>query len=127
MVQPTAAGSRGFTLIEILIVLALIGILASIAVPVYTAHLVKTREAVLLEDLFQMRDAIDKYYSDKGVYPPSLDALVESKYIRSVPVDPFTGASDTWEEVLADNGSGVFDLHSGSDKVGRNGTNYYDW
>ncbi len=125
---------RGFTLIELMIVMTVIGILASIAVPSYQRHLIKAREAVLMEDLYQMRRAIDAYFADHISYPESLDDLVASKYIRDIPRDPFTQATDTWEEVpptpsiegeMAE--GGLEDVHSGDDRVGLNGVPYRDW
>ena len=125
---------RGFTLIELLIVMSVIGILASIVVPNYQRHLIKAREAVLMEDLYQMRRAIDAYFADNISYPDSLDDLVANKYIRDIPRDPFTQTSDTWEEIpptptlegeIAE--GGLEDVHSGSDLVGLNGIPYRDW
>lgn len=128
-------GERGFTLIELLVVLTVIGILASIAVPNYQRSVIKAREAVLMEDLYQIRRAIDAYYVDQGKYPESLEALVEAKYLRGIPIDPITNVSDSWEIVAptprADGGElaegGVQDVRSGSDLVGLNGTPYRDW
>jgi len=125
---------RGFTLIELMIVMTVVGILASIAVPNYQRHLIKAREAVLMEDLYQMRRAIDAYFADNIKYPDSLDDLVANKYLRDVPKDPFTESTDTWEEVaptptlegeIAE--GGLEDVRSGSDLVGLNGTPYRDW
>lgn len=125
---------RGFTLIELLIVITIIGILASIAVPSYQRSTIKARETVLMEDLYQMRRAIDSFYADKSKYPDSLDDLVSSKYLRDIPRDPFTDASDTWQIVPPESGDdgsvaagSVFDVHSGSDKVGLNGVPYSEW
>jgi general secretion pathway protein G len=126
--------SRGFTLIELMIVMTIIGILASIAAPNYQRSVIKAREAVLMENLYQMRRAIDAYFADHTKYPDSLEALVESKYLRGIPVDPFTNTTDTWETVVptpTEEGEvaegGVEDVHSGSDLVGLNGTPYRDW
>jgi general secretion pathway protein G len=125
---------RGFTLIELLIVMTIVGILASIVVPNYQRNLIKAREVVLMEDLHQMRRAIDAYFADHISYPESLDDLVSSKYLRDLPRDPFTKSTDTWEEVaptpsiegeLAE--GGLEDVRSGSDLVGLNGIPYRDW
>ncbi|PLX82237.1 MAG: general secretion pathway protein GspG [Desulfuromonas sp.] len=125
---------RGFTLIELLIVMSIVGILASIAVPSYKRSLIKAREAVLMEDLYQMRRAIDSYFADNLRYPASLQDLADSKYLRGLPRDPFTGSADTWEETaptpvgegdVAD--GGVEDVHSGSDLMGLNGIPYREW
>lgn len=118
---------KGFTLMEILIVLSMIAILAAIAVPIYNQSLLKARETVLKENLYQVRDAIDKYYSDKGGYPASLSTLVSERYIRELPLDPIENSKETWEEVYNDNGEGITDLKSSSDKVGRNGKPYSEW
>lgn len=127
-------GVRGFTLIELLIVMTIIGILASIAVPSYQRSAIRAREAVLQEDLYQMRRAIDAYYSDHAKYPDTLDALVQDKYLRGIPSDPFTHSDKTWVTVPPEPsaegeqpGGEVFDVHSGSDLVGLNGIPYKDW
>lgn len=126
--------STGFTLIELLIVMTIIGILAAIAVPSYQRSLIKAREAVLLEDLYQIRRAIDAHFADRISYPDSLENLVENKYLRGIPRDPFTDSSDSWTTVppepspdgeLAE--GGVFDVRSGSDLVGLNGVPYNEW
>jgi len=126
--------SKGFTLIELMIVMTIIGILASIAAPNYQRSVIKAREAVLMENLYQMRRAIDAYFADHTKYPDSLETLVESKYLRGLPVDPFTNTADSWETVVptpTEEGEvaegGVEDVHSGSDLVGLNGTPYRDW
>ena len=125
---------KGFTLIELLIVLSIVGILASIVVPNYQRHLIKAREAVLMEDLYQMRRAIDAYFADHIRYPESLDDLVASKYLREIPRDPFTQSTETWEEIpptpslegeIAE--GGLEDVRSGDDRVGLNGIPYRDW
>jgi len=117
-----------------MVVMSLIVILASIGLAVYSNSVVRAKESVLKEDLFRMRDAIDQYYADKGEYPASLDALVSDKYLRTIPVDPFTNSPDTWQTILSDPdpanataGSGVYDVRSGSDQLALDGTNYSDW
>jgi general secretion pathway protein G len=128
------ASERGFTLIELMIVMSLIVILASIGLAIYTNSVTKAKESVLKEDLFRMRDAIDQYYSDKTKYPSSLQDLVSEKYLRSIPVDPFTNSADTWREVPAEPDPanptiqpGVYDVRSGSELKALDGTNYSDW
>jgi general secretion pathway protein G len=125
---------KGFTLIELLIVMTIIGILASIVVPNYQRNLIKAREAVLLEDLYQMRRAIDAYFADHISYPESLDDLVDNKYLRDIPRDPFTQSTETWEEIpptpsvegeIAE--GGLQDVRSGSDLIGLDGIPYRDW
>ncbi len=118
---------KGFTLIEILIVLSLIAILAAIAVPVYNQSLLRARETVLKENLYQVRNAIDKYYGDKGAYPGTLSTLVEERYIRSLPLDPITNSTDQWEEVYNDDGEGITDLKSFSTKLSIDGIPYNEW
>ena len=125
---------RGFTLIELLIVMTIIGILASIAVPSYQRSTIKARESVLLEDLYQMRRAIDAYFADHAGYPDSLASLVEKRYLRGVPRDPFTGSADTWKTLSPEpasegevQGGNVFDVASGSKLVGLNGIPYSEW
>ena len=124
----------GFTLIELMVVMSLIVILASIGLTVYTNSVVRAKESVLKEDLFRMRDAIDQYYADKGKYPATLDALVSDKYLRSIPVDPFTNSADTWRAVPSEPDPtnptaepGVYDVRSGSDQQALDGTHYADW
>jgi general secretion pathway protein G len=132
--QNRKKSQQGFTLIELLIVMSIVGILASIVVPNYQRNLIKAREAVLMEDLHQMRRAIDAYFADHIRYPESLDDLVASKYLRDIPRDPFTKETDTWEEIAPTPSvegefaeGGLEDVHSGSDLVGLNGIPYRDW
>ena len=126
--------ARGFTLIELLVVMSIIVTLAAIGFAVYGNSIRRAKEATLKEDLFRMRDAIDQYYADKNKYPPTLDALVEARYLRSVPVDPFTRSADTWQTIPAEpdpaNPSvepGIYDVRSGSDETSTDGTKYSDW
>jgi len=125
---------RGFTLIELLIVMTIIGILAAIAVPSYQRSVIRAREAVLLEDLYQLRNSIDAFYADNAAYPGSLEEMVEKKYLRAFPKDPFTQSAETWECVppeMSEDGEfaegGCFDVRSGSDLVGLNGVPYNEW
>jgi general secretion pathway protein G len=125
---------RGFTLVELLIVLSLISILAAMGVVQYRNSVQLGREAVLRRDLFAMRDAIDQYYADKNKYPASLDALVTDGYLRRIPPDPLTQSADTWQTVPAepDPGNptaepGVYDVKSGAQGTALDGSNYSDW
>ena len=126
--------SEGFTLIELMIVMALIVILAGIGLSVHTNSQTRAREAVLKEDLFRLRDAIDQYYADKNMYPPSLDSLVSEKYLRAIPVDPFTNSAETWQTTMSEldpaNPSaqpGIYDVKSGSERMSLDGTPYSNW
>lgn len=120
---------RGYTLIELLVVMALIGMLLSLAGPRYLGHVDKAKEAVLRQDLAQMRDGIQKYFGDFGRYPDSLQELVDTKYLQRLPVDPVTDRSDTWLVTApAENGHGkVFDVKSGATGQARDGSAYASW
>lgn len=124
--------ARGFTLLELMIVMTIIVILAAIVMPLYQKSVRHAREATLRDSLYQMRKAIDQYQSDKTKLPPSLQALADEKYIREVPVDPITGAKD-WQEATGEDtaslggGSGVTDVHSASGDVSSEGTPYSEW
>lgn len=122
-----AGHAQGFTLIELMIVVSIIGILATIAVPSYQSSVIKARETVLRQDLFTMRELLDQHRADQGKYPPSLDGLVAAGYLRTLPKDPFTNSSDSWQEITEPSEGGVFDVYSGSDLVGTNGTAYNQW
>jgi general secretion pathway protein G len=137
MERPTTPGearaSAGFTLIELITVVALVAILAAIALPNYRVAIIQSREAVLKENLYRLRDLIDQYYVDKGQYPSSLDVLVEEGYLRKLPTDPITQDTD-WTPVYSepdpDNPSetpGVYDVKSTSETPSLAGTPYNEW
>jgi general secretion pathway protein G len=124
----------GFTMIELTVVIALLMILAAMGMAQYRGSLVHAREAVLKEDLFGMRDAIDQYYADKGQYPGTLDSLVSDGYMRKIPEDPFTKSNTTWQTIPAEPDpnnptaeAGVYDVKSGSDATAMNGDKYAEW
>ena len=124
----------GFTLIEILIVITLIFVLAGMALVQHQKSVTSAKEAVLKQDLFRLRDALDQFYADKNKYPASLDELVSEKYVRAIPVDPFTGSTETWQTVMSEpdplNPSaqpGVYDVKSGYEGTALDGTKYSDW
>jgi general secretion pathway protein G len=151
------ADRRGFTLIELMIVVSIIGILAAVAVPNYQWSVIKAKEAVLLEDLYNFRATIDQFYADQGKYPDALNDLKDKGYMREIPKDPFTKANDSWVTVApppetalpaaASSGMGstpimgggtqtggsstgpgnVYDVKSGSNLVGTNGVPYNEW
>ena len=121
------SGERGFTLLEMMIIVSIVGILVTLAVPSYRQSVVRAHEAVLIRDLFTIRDLLDQHRADKGKYPGSLKDLVAVGYLRAVPVDPFTRSATTWQEIYEATEGGVFDVHSGSNLVGTNGTPYNQW
>jgi general secretion pathway protein G len=128
------AAEAGFTLMEIMIVMTLIVTLAGVGLSMYGNSVTRSKEAVLKTDLFRMRDAIDQYYADKNKYPPSLESLVSDKYLRGIPVDPFTSSADTWQTTMSEleagnvaSEPGIFDVKSGSDLTGLDGTPYANW
>ena len=119
---------------ELLVVMSVLSILMTIAVPSYKRSQIRARESVLAEDLYQIRKSIDAFYADHAAYPDSLSQLVESHYLRSLPRDPFTRKNDTWKCITPEpieNGQvaegGCFDICSGSELVGLNGVPYCDW
>lgn len=123
------ARSFGFTLIELLVVMAVIAMLLTIALPRYLQGTDRAKEAVLKENLVQMRRAIDQYYADRGRYPERLEDLVEHKYLRRMPQDPITESSVTWLAVppREPGAGGVFDIKSGAPGTGTDGTAYSEW
>jgi general secretion pathway protein G len=125
---------RGFTLIELLVVISLIVLLASISMLMYRNSVQRGREAVLKEDLFRMRDAIDQHYADKGKYPASLEDLVTAGYLRKVPVDPMTQSADTWQTVQAEPDPanltvepGIYNVRSGAEGEALDGSKFTEW
>jgi general secretion pathway protein G len=125
---------RGFTLIELVVVAAILIVLAGMGLAQYRNSVIRAREAVLKEDLFRMRDAIDQYYADKMQYPSTLDALVSDGYMRKLPDDPFTLSSSTWQTVPSEPdpnnptaSPGVYDVKSGSEATALDNTKYADW
>lgn len=132
MASPIANGKcrlAAFTLIELLVVMAIIAVLLTLAAPRYFTTVEKSKEAVLKQNLTLMREALDKYYGDKGMYPASLATLVEEKYLRATPVDPITGRADSWLTVLDDDpdSGGVYDVRSGAAGTARDGVPYHEW
>lgn len=118
---------KGFTLIELLVVLAIVGTLLLIAVPSYFASLDHARETALKQSLSVMRSAIDQYHGDRGKYPETLGELVSARYLRSIPVDPISGAADQWVLETSGEGGGLRDVKSGAPGNGRDGTAYASW
>lgn len=118
----------GFTLVELMLVLFVVALLASIAAPVLTQTIRQARETTLKENLYVMRKAIDDYRADTGRYPDSLSILTEKRYIRKVPVDPLTERADTWVEIHSEEQlSGILDVRSGSEDKSYDGTAYSEW
>jgi general secretion pathway protein G len=128
------SGEGGFTLVELMIVMAIIMILATIAIPIYVRTLQRAKEATLREDLHTMRTAIDSYTIDKEKAPESLDDLVQAGYLKSIPLDPMTSSSETWITGMSDTMTdinetqgGMDDVHSGSQALASDGTTYNTW
>lgn len=119
----------GFTLIELLVAMAIVALLLSLAVPRYFGSLDKAKDTVLREDLRLLREAIDKFHADKNRYPATLEELVSSRYLRSLPPDPITDSATTWI-VVPPSGhqkGGVYDIKSGASGTGKDGTPYSSW
>jgi general secretion pathway protein G len=132
--MPARRRSGGFTLMELLVVIAIIGIVVTVAAGQYRRSITKAKEAVLKEDLYIMRTAINHYFADKGKYPQDLNALVEDSYIKAIPADPITGSTDSWVTIPSEGDErdisqepGIADVRSGAEGSGIDGTNYADW
>jgi general secretion pathway protein G len=120
---------RGFTLIELLVVLAILATLLTLAIPRYFSSIEKSKEAVLKENLAQMRDAISRYHADRGRYPETLESLATDKYLRKVPLDPLTDSAATWIVVPPEDRDkgGVYDVRSGAPGAGLDGSAFLQW
>jgi len=126
--------ASGFTLIEVLVVLTLVVVLASLGMTQYRNSVTAAEEAVLKENLFRMRDAIDQYYADKNKYPSDLASLASEGYLREVPTDPMTKSKDSWQTIQSEpdpnnpaSQPGINDVKSGSERIALDGTRYADW
>jgi general secretion pathway protein G len=134
MIKSRPRWQRGFTLIELMVVMAIISVLLAIALPIYQKSIVRAKESVLRNNLFTLRSMIDEYTIDKQKAPETLQDLVSQGYLRQIPQDPLTGSDQTWKLIMEDapigggnNPPGIFDVRSGSDKTGLDGTPYADW
>lgn len=133
MARMGSIGKKGYTLLELMIVVAIVGILVTLAIPMFQQSAMKAKEAALKQNLFTMRAVLDQFYADRGDYPESLEALVEEHYLRGIPIDPFTKSATTWTEIPEeqeegdDSPVGVYDVKSGSDDYAMDGTPYKDW
>ena len=126
--------ARGFTFVELIVVITVIVILITMAIPIYSQTIIRSKESVLKQNLFTLRTVIDNYTYDKMKAPPTLEDLVREGYLRGVPVDPMTGTTDAWRTIMEEAGQsvdqnepGIFDVRSGSDKTSLEGTPYSDW
>lgn len=125
---------KGFTLVELMIVMTVISILISLAVPLYQKSVIRAKESVLRNNLFTLRTVIDEYTYDKGKAPQTLQELVDAGYLRQVPIDPMTGSAESWKVIIEDaltsasqTDPGIFDVRSGSDRKSLEGTAYNEW
>jgi general secretion pathway protein G len=133
MARRTQSGNRGFTLIELMIVMTVISILMSVAVPMYSKALTRSKETILRQNLTTMRTVIDEYTYDKGKAPQTLDDLVQAGYLRKIPIDPISGSQE-WRTIMEDASNsvnqsepGIFDVRSTTDKMSLEGTPYTEW
>ncbi|HEY9141926.1 MAG TPA: prepilin-type N-terminal cleavage/methylation domain-containing protein [Bryobacteraceae bacterium] len=131
---PALRARRGFTFVELMVVISIIVILVSMAIPIYQKSILRAKESVLANNLFTLRTVIDNYTYDKEKAPQSLQDLVTEGYLKDVPIDPMTGDNSSWKIVMEDASQalnqaepGIFDIHSGSDKKGLDGTAYSEW
>lgn len=122
-----ASRGKGFTLLELLLVLTLLSLLAGLAAPVVSGAIVRAKEAALRENLLVMRSALDDYFADNGRYPEDLGDLVENRYIRFVPEDPLIGNADSWVATHSDIEAGIENIYSSSTAVAQDGSYYSDW
>src|ERR1700732_3213486 len=134
MLRFSERARRGFTFVELMIVMAIIAVLLSVAIPIYSRSIMRAKESVLKSNLFTLRTVIDEYTYDKQKAPQSLQDLVSSGYLRTIPVDPMTGNADSWKTIIEDTLNavnqtepGIFDVRSGSDKTSLEGTPSSDW
>jgi general secretion pathway protein G len=134
IVAPRPGWQWGFTLIELMVVMAIISVLLAIALPIYQKSIMRAKESVLRNNLFTLRSMIDEYTIDKQKAPETLQDLVSQGYLRQIPQDPITGSDQTWKLIMEDapiggenNPPGIFDVRSGSDKTGLDGSPYADW
>ena len=125
---------RGFTFVELMVVVTIMVILISMAIPIYNRSIIRAKESVLKNNLFTMRTVIDNYTADKQKAPQTLQDLVTEGYLQKIPVDPMTASNQTWRTVMEDASQsvsqsepGIFDVNSGSDKMALDGTAYRDW
>jgi general secretion pathway protein G len=134
MMRFSERARRGFTFVELMIVMAIIAVLLSVAIPIYSRSIMRAKESVLKNNLFTLRTVIDEYTYDKQKAPQTLQDLVTSGYLRQIPVDPITTTAESWQIVQEDANNtvnqsepGIFDVRSGSDKTSLEGTPYSEW
>ena len=134
MARRTRSGNRGFTIIELMIVMAIVATLVAIAAPIYQKTIIRSKETVLKQNLFSIRICIDEYTYDKGKAPQSLQDLVTEGYLKQIPMDPMTGTNQTWRIINEDAATtvnqtepGIFDIRSGSEKKSLEDTPYSEW